>query len=599
MLVLIPGPAWAAGKAKDAPVPEPKDLPWSLRDHYTFTPDRFEFIYGGDNGQWTLSLKGAGALLDKVNASITFADGKVLDGATLGVGVTTRQKMTAELGEGVEYIVNIPANDGISMRHSVTYHTAHPFCVVRLEVKNEGTGPVEISKLGPIVVPPGSLKALNAKTTVNLRRFVMQGPCAVYSAEAAPYAVFMNDPEANVTLAFGSLTNGRADTAVDLQPFSGAWQGSVTSTFDPPVRVEPGQSLQADPVWICFTMPVPSDVDLYYAQAHTNFPKPSDPKAAPRAWVTVKDGESFAALQAARGEWSGIDAALVPATWEGRPGSLEGASPDWPRDMKSVASQLHQGKTTAGITIDPLVVSGGKDSFTAKSEDGRLWLNPADADGMEFGVAQMKKVAEWGFDFYAVAPSRIPNEVLKHFNLSRARANALAFDMMLKAAGGAPVYAASRGALGDKRDEWLEAATATARLAEYSVVCGPVRLDGATAKNVDDETALAIAFCGAPIEVVGNPSESVRAAVAEAVSKRGFFARPLDIAGPAPKLWQVETTPGGGKESLDIAIVSFAGARASTAEDLKTYSGTPAKTSQAEAAGYVKKLPSGGPGRKK
>ncbi|NUM54112.1 MAG: hypothetical protein HUU46_10750 [Candidatus Hydrogenedentes bacterium] len=602
VLVIIVGaasiPAFAGAKSKDAPMPEPKDLPWNLRDHYTFTPERYEFIYGGDNGQWSLTLKGKGELLDKVNASVTFADGRVVDGVTLGVGVTNRQKLTAELGEGIEYIVNIPAKDGISMRHSVMYHNAHPFYVVRTQIKNEGAAPVEISKISPIVIQPGSFKVLSAQTTANYRRFAMQGPCPAFAPDSAPYAVFMHDPAVNETIAFGSLTNGRADTTVDMQAFSGAWQGGVTSTFDPPVRVEPGQTLDADPAWICYIMQVPSDVDLYYAQAHLNFPKPSNPKAVPNAWVTVKDGESLSALQSARANWHGIDAALVPVTWEGRPGSLEGASPDWPRDMKSAASQLKQGNGAAGITVDPLVVSSGNDAFTAKSEDGRIWVNPASAEGMEFGITNMKKVAGWGFDFYVVAPSRIPNEVLKHFNIPRARANALAFDMMLKAAGGAPVFASANGALSDKRDEWLEAAAATARLAEYGVPSGPVRLDGSAAKNIDDETALAVAFCGAPIEVVGNPSPSVRSTIAEAVSKRDFFARPLDIAGPAPKLWQVETTPGGSKESLEIAIVSFTGARASTDSDLKTYSGTPKQTEHAAAAGYLKQLPSGGPPNK-
>lgn len=305
----------------------------------------------------------------------------------------------------------------------------------------------------------------------------------------------------------------------------------------------------------------------------------------------MKDGESFSSLLSAITQWSGIGAALVPATWEGRPGSQEGAAPDWPRDIKSVASQVHQQNVAAGITLDPLATTGGKDSFTAKSVDGQIWINPAHEDGMELGIAQAKKAAGWGFDFYVVAPSRIPNEVLKHFNISRARANALAFDMVLKAANGAPVYAASQGALGDSRDEWLEAAAATARLDEYSIPAGPVRLDASRAKDISSETETAIAFCGAPVEVVGSPSNGLRAAVVEAVSRRGFFARPLDIAGPAPKLWQVQTG-GGDKDKFEIAIVSFSGARASTPDDLKTYSGTPAKTSQEPAAGYAKKLPS-------
>ena len=213
--------ASAASKKKDAPPPEPKNLAWNLRDHYTFNMPPYEFIYGGDNGQWTLSLNGA-PLMDKVNASVTFADGREITCADFGVGVTTRIKLTAELGEGVEYIVTIPAKDGISMRHSYTVFNKHPFSTFRLEVKNEGTAPIEIAKISPVIVPPGSMKGLGANSTVNQRRFIMHGPCAVYAPDAVPYVVIINDPDAKATLAMGSLSNGRADATTDLQQFSGA-----------------------------------------------------------------------------------------------------------------------------------------------------------------------------------------------------------------------------------------------------------------------------------------------------------------------------------------------------------------------------------------
>ncbi|MDZ4859199.1 MAG: hypothetical protein SGI88_09440 [Candidatus Hydrogenedentes bacterium] len=581
----------AAGAAKDGGAPEPRLLPWKLRDHYTFAPEGFQFIYGGDNGQWSLT-KADDLLMDKVNSSVTFADGKTIESALHGVGVTNRNAYTGELGPGIEYIVNIPPKDGISLRHSVAYHSEHPFYLLRLEVKNVGTAPIEVAKISSVIIPPGSLKSLGTQTTVSHRRFTMQGPCPVYSPDAAPYATFIHDPATGLLLGMGSLSNGQSKTTVELQPFSGAWQGSVTSVFDPPVRVEPGQTIKGDATWISFITPTQKDVDLFYAHACKNFPKPAQPDSVPNAWVTVPDGESFADLQAARTDWGGIGAALVPVTWEARGGSQDGAAPAWPREMRGVASQLRQGGA-AGITVDPLAIAEMNDAWSAKSEDGQIWVNPAVPEGMAHGVARMKKIAGWGFDFYAVSPSRIPNEVLKNFNITRARADALAMDMMIAASGGAPVFAASQGALGGGRDEWLAAAAATARLGEYNVVTAPIRFDAARGKDISDETATAIAFCGAPVEVIGSPSAGARKAVADAVARRDFFARPLDLASPAPMLWQVETTPNASKENLAISIVSFEGARASAADDANTYSGTPAKTSNAAAAGYVAQLPSG------
>ncbi|HRI88952.1 MAG TPA: hypothetical protein PK869_11830, partial [Candidatus Hydrogenedentes bacterium] len=388
-------PVLAAGAKKEDPQMEPRLLPWNLRDHYTFSPEGYDFIYGGDNGQWSLEKKGLGFLMDKVNASITFADGKTVEAALHGVGTTVRQKHTAELGPGIEYIVNIPAKDGFSLRHSLAYHNEHPFYLVRLALKNEGTTPLEVSQISSVIIPPGSLKQLGSNATVTHRRVLMHGKSPVYSKDVEPHATFINDPANGLVLGLGSIATGQCKTIVDLQPFSGAWQGSVTSTFDPPVRVEPGQSLQGDPVWISFTTLTQADVDLFFAHALKDYPKYAKADDAPHSWVTVPDGGSFSELQSAIGDWSGVAAALVPVTWESRGGSLDGATPAWPREMRGVASQLRQ-NGRAGITVDPLAVANGNDAWAAKSEDGQMWLNPATEEGMANGVAQMKKVAAWG-----------------------------------------------------------------------------------------------------------------------------------------------------------------------------------------------------------
>jgi len=55
----------AAAFAAEDPAPNLADLPWSLRDHYTITTaDQQMYItYGGDNGEWSLDMKGVGTCL--------------------------------------------------------------------------------------------------------------------------------------------------------------------------------------------------------------------------------------------------------------------------------------------------------------------------------------------------------------------------------------------------------------------------------------------------------------------------------------------------------------------------------------------------------
>ncbi|MCC6491132.1 MAG: hypothetical protein IT364_26830 [Candidatus Hydrogenedentes bacterium] len=590
LTLLIACPAFPAAKpAEDAPL-NVVDLPWNLRDHYTITTaDGGMYItYGGDNGQWDLDINGVGNVLNKVGASFTLGDGTVVETTSLGTGDTTRNKNTASLGEGLKYQVTLKGPQGLEVVHSITYHKQHPFYVVQLELVNKGDKPLDIAKIAPIQIGPGGLRNLSAETTVSPRRFSVIGASPVIETAGPSLFELLNDPVKNITLAIGTLPVGKAASEVDLQQHEGKWQGGAVTSFEPLLTVAPGATLASDPAWIAFTIPKPADVDMFYAWAQANMPNAKSTDPVPDGWVTVADDEPLVMLQHAAAEWNetGVEHVLVPVTWEGRPGSLEGAVPDFPKEMRSVASGFRNDGLTPGITVDPLAVQGGDSEWTAVSEDGQRWVNPVQEKGMEFGVAQMKKVAEWGFAFYAVAPSRIPDEVLRHFNITRAQANALAFEMMMKAAGGAPVVGASRATLGTSIEDWLLAAAATSRLGEYSVVLGPVRFDASKAEAVSDELLTAMAFFGGPIELTGTPSAEVKDAIARIFPRPAMWPRALDAASPAPKLWQVHVHADKGvTESL--AIVSFAGARAQTPEDSQSPSGKDLKTWSGDAAGFL------------
>lgn len=578
--------------AQDEPTTPLSELPWSLRDHYTITTaDKQMYItYGGDNGEWSLDMKGIGTVLTKVAATITLADGSIIDLRELGVGDTTRFKDTAELGPGLKYIVKIAGPTGLEIVHSITYHETHPFYVVRLEVTNNGGEPVEIAKISPIVIGPGGFGNLSPEMTESPRRFDVIGASPVYSKLGDPLFSLFSDPVKNVTLAMGGLPVGRARTGVHMEKYDGRYQGHVTTTFDPAVRVDPGASLSSDPVWIAFTLPKPGDVDMFYAWAHANMPDAKS-EEVPECWVTVPDGDSLADLLQAVNAWNGADVAhaLVPGTWEGRPGSLEGAQPQYPKDMASAASELRQAGVTPGITLDPLAVIDGKDDFSAVSVDGQRWLNPAVEAGKQFGIEQMRKVARWGFGFYVVAPSHIPDEVLKHFNLTRAQANDLAYDMVTEATGDAPVLGASTATLGGNLDDWLLAAASTSRMREYSVVVGPVRLDADTAGDISSEVAAAMAFFGGPIEFVGKPSSSQLKQIGTLFPSPRLWPRAIDSGSPAPKLWQVHVLPDQGV-SERLTLVSFPGARAHTDADYTSPSGEGAPRSESTAAEFLESL---------
>ena len=169
--------------------------------------------------------------------------------------------------------------------------------------------------------------------------------------------------------------------------------------------------------------------------------------------------------EAESGKAFGITHALIPGNWEGRPGSLEGGAPNYPRNIGDAARSLKDAGVTPGITVDPLLCGGGSDTWIAKSVDGCSWVNPADASGREYTRKRIRKLVEQGFGFVVIEESQIPDEVLLTFNLSRAQAASLAFDIAREAAGSNPVSVLpeTSAQLNCVRDEWLAAASAVSR----------------------------------------------------------------------------------------------------------------------------------------
>lgn len=529
-------------------------LPWALRDHYVFSfdQDRAQFLYATDNGEWTIHFEGLGEFIDKARASITLGDDTVVQLADFDRGAADRERADTPMGPCSDFRSDFPERDGLKVLHRVSVQNDYPFLVVRMEITNTGEAPVEIKQLSPVIFGPGCMKDASGKMESAIRRLDMRAGYATFDRTAKSSLAFFRDPTNNRTLALGVLPLHIARSGINLEPFEGAWQGEIVSVFDPPIQLEPGASLAADPVFLTFSVPKPEDVETYFTWTRSKLPCPVALADAPRFWCTVDDGAGAEALYTEAAKWaaSGLKHALVPATWESRPGALEGARPRYPKSMQSVASSLGAAGMTPGITVDPLATLEGGETFAA-SMAGHTWLNLSHPDGRSQAIANMRKVVGWGFQFFVIQKSTVPDEVLRAFNMTRAQADALAHEVMTEAAGSLSVFPSAATTLQDGLDDWLEASGCTSRLWEYQIAAAPVRFDVSGLRELSDEMGSALAFFGGPIELIGTPHRNLASQIA-GIKRR--TAQPLDIMQRAPRTWLVPSDESGSGEKTQMTF---------------------------------------------
>lgn len=516
----------------------PWKMPWNLRDRYTFTIGKLSLGYAVDNAQWRLEVEGGQVVIDGVGATITLADGSVINVNEMGLGKSSRDPLSSELGEGVEYSVTLPAQGGLAARHLLAPLKNRPFYLICLEVGNAGKEPIEISKISPLVFGPGCIGRLSTDAHVLARPVAIRGPYPVIDNKARSAAAFIHDRNNNLRLGFAVIPLGIATSGISLESYAGAWQGEVASVFDPPIRLAPGEKILADPVWLSLTQTTLSEVDRTFAWLHSVLllNKESGPNA-PRCWVTADSGASADELCAAIEPWRGtpVKHALVPAFWEGRTSVLGGAPPNYPKDMAKLAARIRALGMEPGLTVDPLAVAGGSGQWTAVSEEGQRWLNASSPEALRYGIEQMRQAVKWGFTFFVVRPSRIPDDILRRFNMTRAQADTLAFKIMISAATDLPVLPSVATALSSDPSSWLAASGSLARFQEYRVPTGPVGLDTSGLSSADDVLSLAVALYPGPLEFSGKPPAAT--ALSKLLTQGSYTAWPVDIAKPSPKLW--------------------------------------------------------------
>jgi hypothetical protein len=568
--------AQAAKKAKSVAEDAPQGpLPWVLRARYTITLDKVSFEFDEAKGDWRLFIPTGDPAGDTImqgpGPQVTLGDGSVLSAEMLGDGKTDRESVATPLGDGTFYTLRFPPKDGLTVAYRVNTFKQWDFLFVTLSVTNGSEKPVEVSELSPLVMGSGGMIGWGPDTKVTARHLNMTTGCPLYDKSQAPAMTTFQDPARGLCVAMGVVPRGRAASSASFPVSAGSWMGKVTSQYTPAVTLAPGAVLESDPLWLSYGMRA-IDADQKYAWALSKMPRPElnwDVWRGIRGWVTVDDAGDLGALcrAAALAPGMGLKHALIPAAWEGRPGSLEGAAPRYPKNMANAAKALREAGATPGITVDPIVVQGGKADWTVKSADGQTWVNLGVAEGRAFAEKRMRTVADCGFGFLVVAPSAVPDEALKSFGQTRAEADRLAFETVLAAAGGLPVFPASRYACNADSETLRAAAAVTARLGSFLIIPGPLRVQADGLRELAED-GMPLRLWPGPVELLGMPASAGREALAKALSAPRLDAIPMDLANPSPKLWRVSASraadgcPG-------AAILCFAGAPEWKVDDVK------------------------------
>lgn len=495
------------------------ELPWVLRETYSYPRGALTFYYAVDNGEMALEFGEKGMVVERVFSALTLGDGAVVDLSQLPEPVQNRELVETPYGEAMRISLTWNLDNGLEVVHAVDNVKQAWQMFIRLQVTNKGAAPVAVAELAPMVFGPTSVGRLSADTKTTAVRLNALGHGLQVAPSGKPLMLKVDDPALEGETVLATLPSGGGTTSADLTLTAGDIKGRIATTFAPPVTLQPGQKLEAAPAWLmcCLTGNV-SAREFFgwnWYEEHKAVPV-VDP---PSAWVTVEDGGSLAELQGDAGAWAreGVNHVLVPSTWQQRPGALSGAGMAFARDMASVAASLRQAGLVPGLTIQPLAINRGGEGWSVEAE-GDVWVNPATAEGKAKMLEDLRTIDQWGFAFYVLPSTRMPDAALAHFHLTRDQADTFAMEIATEAMGKKAVYPASSGIISNDPALWQCAAESTTGIGAAPVRLGPVRFDTRGLEALDPAVTAAIGKVEAPVELLGAPGGDLRKAIAAALA---------------------------------------------------------------------------------
>lgn len=521
--------------------PADTNKPWDLRNQYKIPVERGVLVYAEDTAEWRVLMDGGQVLADRIGFCVVLEDGTELKGIGLGDGVSGREKLTDEFGEGTVYSVTFKPKNGLRIVHSLKTYKNRPFVFIDIAVENVGQTDVKIAAIHPVIAEKSVMQSLSKQATVRHRRILDTGgqPVVVPGKDATMAVI--HDPSKPICFGVGLIPQGLARSTVSFKEVDGTWHGDITCNYEPYKLLKPGAKLDSDPLWISHGVPDPDRVDLNYSWVYSTLVKVAPRPFEARGWYTLGSDQGLDAYVQGAGDWksAGIDHVLIGRGWEGRPGSMEGASGRFPGNMKEAVGALSKAGMKVGVTIDPLA-SKGDGAGTAKSADGLSWLNPAAPEAKEALADKVKSLKNWDAAFVAVDYSAIPDDVLSGFGVTRAEAQNLAYKALREVADPLPVFPSSVSNVTDGVDGWLDAGSSVAWMAVYGMTPGPLCCALGDNAQITPDLMTASQFWPGPIEFSGTLNNKLQDDVKKMLQLERVAAQPIDAAMDAPHTWRLQ-----------------------------------------------------------
>ena len=487
-------------------------LPWSLRNHYTFRTTTGSILYCEEDAAWTLNDKVGSHVVEEVGFSVTLANGTIIRADNLERADAHRINFEHERGSGTHYNVVFPPHEGLQIRHSFTSFNDRGFQLITLSVDNVSQNIIHIQKLNPVVFLPGAVHLRDTEAMVHHQNVHVRGGSPIFDQGQQSMLTLFHEPNREILLAMGILPRGEARSGIDFQPHGGTWMGEISCIYDPNYSLQPGESLVADAVWLSFGDTDRDNVDLNYSWFFSTLGNNNSLTKAPAVWVAVQDNEGLDSLLRQAEAWRsyGIRHAVIPGNWERIPGSLEGATPLYPRNMAQAAKSLRDAQVSPGIVIDPLAIQAGESSGVALSDDGQAWLNLNDPNALNLYESRIKTILGWGFDFIVLESSHIPDSLLVKFDKTRSQADHLAFTYARSFAADKVVLPTASLVINPESIDWNNVGRIIKHMSTYAVTPGPVRLQAESLAGLSDEIIQSMRAWPGPVELIGSPESRNR-----------------------------------------------------------------------------------------
>lgn len=480
------------------PCVQADDVNWALKDHYTIKKGDKAFMYAVESAEWGIEAEILGPLISNAGFSITLGDGTCLDSSAFSLVRDRRERFTNKWGTGTYLFSDLAAENGLNLIYKVAIYKKRPFITIHVEVVNRGEKPVSISEIACI---PQRGKVFDTDLTD-----VMMTTCSVSNrggfaiideVGSTQYVNFDNKAE-KTTLALGSLTSGTVRSGIDLKNHRKSRNANIFSLFNPPLLLKQGKSVTANPVWVSYTAPGPQKAFEAYKWSIRKTVPLNPVTAPPKCWISVDDAASAQELYEAARAWKtgNIRHLLVPGSWQN-------PKPLFPKNMATVVKQMRKEGMTLGITFDPFIAGqSGKEPFLLTSDDGRTWINLTNPKGRAMAGDLIREIIKWQYQFIAIKRSTIPDDVLKQFGLTRAKADDLAFNLVREVALGIAVFPNASLNTKVEMPEWKQKVY---QLKNSSLPPGPICLHIDGMSELDANITAVLSDYTGPVELLGVP----------------------------------------------------------------------------------------------